>query len=369
MKLNLETIMFASRKSSSIRAVAKATRPAHKPLFETLEERQHFSVVTVTNTHNSGAGSLRQAILTVNADHSSNTDTINFHIGSGGAKNINLQSALPTITHSVVIDGTTQPGSNGNPIISINADGNIGVDLAAKNSTVKGLIIYNSADAGVLCEKTNDTVAHCNIQGAQDYGIVLGSWDRAIANTINNSDRDGVYLTDGSSFNMVWGNTITNSGMYGIEAQGPSTNYNTFSQNSITHSGAVAIALDNAANDSQSAPVLTKAVHLGAYTYVTGSLEGDPFLSYTVEFFGDKISGDGEAQVYLGSATVTPDGSAVANFDLAVHAPTVSGETVTATATASMSSGDTSMLSNAVSSQTFRFPIFNPIVPIRLLGV
>ena len=62
---------------------------------------------SVTNTANSGAGSLRQAITDANA--LAGADTITFAIGSG-AQTITLASALPTITGQVTLDGWTRAG-------------------------------------------------------------------------------------------------------------------------------------------------------------------------------------------------------------------------------------------------------------------
>jgi hypothetical protein len=78
----------------------------------------------VTNTNDSGAGSLRQAILDANADTNTGVDHIVFSIPASTAANlnvpvsgfdpstqtwtINLQSPLPQIEHSVSIDGYTQ---------------------------------------------------------------------------------------------------------------------------------------------------------------------------------------------------------------------------------------------------------------------
>src|SRR5215472_10670399 len=59
---------------------------------------------------------LREAIKAANA--TPGTDTIRFSIGAG-AKTIQPTSALPTILEPVTIDGTTQPGFSGTPIIEI----------------------------------------------------------------------------------------------------------------------------------------------------------------------------------------------------------------------------------------------------------
>lgn len=65
------------------------------------------SPILVTNTNDSGAGSLRNAIIQANAN--SGIDTIAFDIGDGGVQTIKPQSPLPTITERVYIDGLTQP--------------------------------------------------------------------------------------------------------------------------------------------------------------------------------------------------------------------------------------------------------------------
>ncbi|MFN7877671.1 MAG: DUF4347 domain-containing protein, partial [Pirellula sp.] len=72
------------------------------------EWRGLMATFTVTNTNDSGAGSLRQAILDANA--LAGHDTIVFNITGTGTQVINVLSVLPTITDQVTIDGTTQAG-------------------------------------------------------------------------------------------------------------------------------------------------------------------------------------------------------------------------------------------------------------------
>src|SRR6478735_3671616 len=65
---------------------------------------------TVTNTNDSGAGSLRAAIFKVN-NPALGFDTIEFDINGKGAHIISPSSPLPALTSPVVIDGYSQPGS------------------------------------------------------------------------------------------------------------------------------------------------------------------------------------------------------------------------------------------------------------------
>src|SRR6476469_6432420 len=118
---------------------------------------------TVTNTNDSGAGSLRQAILNANAHPGS--DTIAFQITNfiqiprlpfqkpiqipiafNLPQTIDLKSALPTITDTVTIDGWSQggPGFQGAPRIELNgatSNSPVGLDIQASNSVIRGLAI------------------------------------------------------------------------------------------------------------------------------------------------------------------------------------------------------------------------------------
>ena len=106
----------------------------------------HAATYTVTTTANSGAGSLRQAILDANANPGA--DTITFAIGAAGSQQtIQPTSALPTITDPVTIDGWSQGGAGytGPPLIALNgalAGSNVvGLNISAGGSVVRGLVI------------------------------------------------------------------------------------------------------------------------------------------------------------------------------------------------------------------------------------
>src|SRR5260370_39466387 len=71
----------------------------------------------VTNTADSGPGSLRQAILDANAKPG--PDVIAFSIGSG-VQTISSLSPLPFVTDPVIIDGTRQPGFTDSRILALN---------------------------------------------------------------------------------------------------------------------------------------------------------------------------------------------------------------------------------------------------------
>ena len=120
--------------------------PLFRPRLESLEGRWLPSTFVVVNTDNAGAGSLRQAILDANA--TPGTNEINFDIGGGGAQTIRPTWQLPDVSHSVVIDGTTQPGFAGSPLIDL--DGTNGYDgmnglIIASDSLIRGLAFTHFA--------------------------------------------------------------------------------------------------------------------------------------------------------------------------------------------------------------------------------
>lgn len=110
----------------------------------------HATTFVVTNTSDSGPGSLRQAILDANANPGS--DLITFNIGTG-LKTITPASKLPAITDPVIVDGATQPGFTGTPLIEINAS-NTGfstvLTISAGNTTVRSLIINHFQNGAIL---------------------------------------------------------------------------------------------------------------------------------------------------------------------------------------------------------------------------
>src|SRR5262245_27768694 len=83
-----------------------------RPRLESLEDRLAPATFTVVNTNDTGAGSLRQAILDANAQANvGGPDRVEFNIPGSGVHTITPLSALPDITDPGTIDGYTQPGA------------------------------------------------------------------------------------------------------------------------------------------------------------------------------------------------------------------------------------------------------------------
>src|SRR5581483_2758072 len=115
---------FLSRWFGGASPFRKAGLPANprfgrfRPLLETLEERHLPATFVVANLGDAGPGSLRQALL--DANHTPGPDLIRFRV----AGEIRLTSgALPAVTDTVNIDGTTAPGFRTTPVVEIDYNG------------------------------------------------------------------------------------------------------------------------------------------------------------------------------------------------------------------------------------------------------
>jgi hypothetical protein len=201
-----------------------------------------LSTFLVNNTNDSGAGSLRQAVLDCNANQG--TNIIAFDIDGGGVQTIRPTRPLPTITNPVVIDGTTQPGYAGVPLIELNGSAAgpsaIGVTIQGGNSTVKGLIINGFAQAGIeLTIGWTNTITG-NYLGTDSTGTtgvgngdglllsytsynVIGGTNRAERNIISGNQRSGIHVTSDvlTQNNIIEGNYIGTDvgGVHGLGNQ------------------------------------------------------------------------------------------------------------------------------------------------------
>ena len=194
---------------------------------------------TVINTDDSGAGSLRQAILDANA--APGLDTIAFDIPGAGVHTISPATALPFITDPVVIDGYTQPGAspntdpegfNGTLLIELSGASSApmnGLGISAGGSTVRGLVINGfkglSTDSGnaILLNTFGGNHIEGNFfgtdaggtiaQGNEDDAIIVGSDGNFIGgptpaarNVISASGRVSLFIV--TSGNVIQGNFI-----------------------------------------------------------------------------------------------------------------------------------------------------------------
>ena len=169
----------------------RARRHEHTALRTGRQWKPGHALDPVGHGHRRIERQLAEAITTANGD--ATPDTINFNLGVGGHQVIMLASQLPAITNTVTIDGTSQPGFAGSPLVEINAGGfsNNGLTLSGAGSIVKGLVINNAAEA--IDIESNGVVIQGNYIGTDwtgtfaipvQRGVYVGGFDDLIGGTL-----------------------------------------------------------------------------------------------------------------------------------------------------------------------------------------
>jgi hypothetical protein len=158
---------------------------------------------TVSNTADTGPGSLRQAILDANAMQVTGgtacaPHTIEFNIPGSGTRTIRPLSQLPRFNIPITVDGYSQPGSSQNSLfqgsnaaIVIELDGSLagasdglviggaipGSGLCAgSGSVIRGLVINRFAGAAIsMGEDTCPVAASCTVGGVRIQGNFFGT--------------------------------------------------------------------------------------------------------------------------------------------------------------------------------------------------
>ena len=220
------------RSSSILTAIAIVTALSLLPVSPAFA-----STYTVTNTNDSGAGSLRQAVADANSHVGA--DTINFNIaGCGGVCTIQLASTITLSDQDgVTIDGYSQPGAAAATgsvaaTILIELDGSLTSGIAAlsvyKNNVIRGLAI-NRFYVGIAIGSStavNNRIRGCYLgtdpggtinRGNTGYGVqlssetsgnIIGGTVPADRNLISGNNLDGVVIDSYSTANTISGNYI-----------------------------------------------------------------------------------------------------------------------------------------------------------------
>lgn len=332
-----------------------------------------LATFTVTNTNDSGAGSLRQAILDANA--LSGLDVIDFALSGSSPYTINLTSKLPDISDAVTLDGWTQAGFSVSPIIELdgtNAGSADGLRLASGSggSTIRGLVINRFANDGIRVDSDGNTIVGnyigTDVTGLQDLGnnhdglhingafntiggttallrnVISGNADDGIdisgskadgnivignlvglgadGSTVLGQGGDGIVVTNGATNNVIGGtaagsgNIVSNNANDGIELSGSGTSGNQVLGNYV---GTDLTGLLDRGNIDDGIQVSEKATNnviggtTSAHRNVVAGNDDDG-----VQFNGNGTSGNWLLGNYVGLAS---DGTPLGNADNGVE--------------------------------------------------
>ncbi|HTU82686.1 MAG TPA: right-handed parallel beta-helix repeat-containing protein [Candidatus Acidoferrales bacterium] len=280
------------------RALLDAARP-HAALHR-------HTAFTVTNTLDSGPGSLRAAILTANAAPPSASSIVDF--ATTGV--ITLASALPQIVRSVRIDGTSAPGytAGGAPLVEVNAGGFTGIVFAkgSAGSTMLALSIVGAKGNGVTLEDGHITL-NLNYIGLSLSGAAAGNGGDGVH--IDSSSSSDAIGENPQQYSGVVGNVISGNLRNGVAIDGSSND--TVAANYIgtnpagtlpVGNGGNGIAIENNAKSNE----IGGTVYVDARTGMANDPTGDKGTStpvFVVPPLGNLISGNREDGVLIVSST------------------------------------------------------------------
>ncbi len=173
--------------------------------------------LVVTNTNDAGPGSLRQAILTANANPGANTVT--FAIPGPGPYVIQPLSPLPAITDAAVIDATTQPGFQSTPIVTLKGSlagpQTDGLEITAGATTIRGLVIDRFSGNGIVILGPGGNVIAGDLIGVDAAG------DPGLGNGF-----DGVEINQSPNNTLGTGDVIADNGLVGVRITGAAASGN-----------------------------------------------------------------------------------------------------------------------------------------------
>ena len=168
---------------------AQAQRKAPKQSMAKLSDALPFNIIVVTNTNDSGPGSLRQALVDAN-----DGDTIDVDSASQ-RQTILLTSGQLIVDKDVTISG---PGAN-NLAVDGNAQSRVFYINPGKTVTISGLTITNGnvtndSGGGIYNDGGTLAVSDCTVSGnSASYGggIINDSTNGSATTTITNSTFSG----------------------------------------------------------------------------------------------------------------------------------------------------------------------------------
>ena len=183
------------------------------PRVEVLEAKQLLTTFAVSCTADAGPGSLRQAILDVDADTSGSTDVpqITFAIPGAGVQTIAPTTPLPSLTRATLVDATTQPGYVASPLVVLDGVDAVdpagepvpGLDFAVADGTlgtaVRGLEIVRFSGPGIASAAASAQISDVLIgtDSAGDPGLGNGGAGIQFGNFGGNTVADSVIANNG----------------------------------------------------------------------------------------------------------------------------------------------------------------------------
>lgn len=320
---------------------------------------------TTTNNTIGGTSPSARNLISGNAGYGveslSGVTPVNVVEGNYIGTDVSGQVALPNDFDGIFVSsGSLTIGGTGGARNVISGNSGNGVRLrCSAGDILQGNYIGVAADGLAILPNSGDGVSiSCFFEGgapsrrqlkpnlAITYNNLIGGEGAGEGNTIANNLGNGVTVGINSS-DIITGNAILANSIFSNTNLGIDLGNDGVTQNDASG--------HNGPNDFQNFPVINLAVTTGTQTTIKGTLDSTANSDFIVEFFSNDTcdpSGYGEGQTFLGSTTVTTDGSGHVSFNVTLNAATTPGQDITSTATNAF--GDTSEFSQcfAISAAT-----------------
>jgi titin len=195
------------------------------------------STYSVTSTADAGPGTLRQAIGDANAHPGG--DAVRFNLPGPGMQTIGITSPLPAVSETLVINGRSQQGFAGTPLVRVdNASGTqlTGLRIAAAQCEVLGLELTRFAVAVQVAGDANRVQG--NLIGTNAAGD--GGLGNATGVRVESGAGNRIGGIAQSAPNVISGNTNV-----GVEIAGAATTATTVAGNRIGTDPAGTVARAN----------------------------------------------------------------------------------------------------------------------------
>ena len=205
----------------------------------------YANTITVNTTDGGSAAgngcSLAEAITAANgnaaadqctAGSSVGHDVIAFNIPGDGPHTITPSPALPLVGTGVTIDGTTEPGYTGTPLIELNGqnagNGATGLSLPGNGITIRALAINRFGGSGINISGSTNVVDSSfigtDVTGTVDLGNGDGISVTGAGNFIGQTDTNLPTLVGLDQYrNVISGNGTPQAGGSGVFISGPAS--------------------------------------------------------------------------------------------------------------------------------------------------
>jgi hypothetical protein len=232
------------------------TRRRTSAAMEGLEARRMLTVVTVDSRLDTvaadGVTTLREAILYTNT--MAGPDEIRFNVAGGDLVKIDVTSPMPPVTDPVLIDGRTQPGFAGKPIVQLLQirAGEAVLDIIGGGTTVRGFIL-----PGIRLRLRDGNIIQGNYLGTDLTGNAK-LWGEGIQVLSNNNliggiapvDRNVIHYDDFYGIMLGGRDNVAKGNYIGIGADG-STPFDTRLSFDIIRNGVILGGLRNVVGGSE----------------------------------------------------------------------------------------------------------------------